>query len=111
MKKLIKDIELANKSTDSKELKKLSKSSHYKVRRAVSRNLHTSQKTLKKLQEDPILNVAFMANVNAKKKISFKDSPSLSNPCVSCEEDESLFHIICKTCKKNNYSKAEKVYS
>ena len=111
MKKFIEDIVLAKKTTDSKELKKLSKSSHYKVRRAVSRNPHTSQKTLKKLQEDPILNVAFMANLNAKKKISFKDSPSLSNPCVICEEDESLFHIICKTCKKNNLSKATKLYS
>ncbi|PLY09901.1 MAG: hypothetical protein C0626_07470 [Arcobacter sp.] len=111
MKKLIKDIELANKSVDSKELKKLSKSSHYKVRRAVSRNLYTSQKVLKKLQLDPILNVAFMANKNAKKKISFKDSPSLSNPCVSCEENEAVFHLICKTCKKNHLSKAEKIYS
>lgn len=111
MKKLIEDIILAKKSTDSKELKKLSKSSHYKVRRAVSRNLSASQKTLKKLQEDPILNVAFMANLYAKKKISFRDSPSLNNPCVICEEDESLFHIICKSCKKNHLLKAEKIYS
>ena len=110
MKKIIEDIVLAKKSTDSKELKKLSKSSHYKVRRAVARNPYTSQKTLKKLQDDPILNVAFMANTHALKKITLK-SLSINNCCVICEEDESLFHIICKSCKKNDFSKAKKIYS
>ncbi|MGB5918354.1 hypothetical protein [Arcobacter sp.] len=111
MKKSIEEAVKAKKSKDSKELKKLSKSSHYKVRRAVSRNPHTSQKTLKKLQNDPILNVAYMANKFAEKKISFKDSPSLTYPCVICEEDESEFHIICAICKKTNYHKSTKLFS
>lgn len=111
MKKFIEDIVLAKKTTDSKELKKLSKSSHYKVRRAVSRNPYTSQKTLKKLQNDPILNVAYMANKFAEKKILFKDSPSLTYPCVICEEDESEFHIICATCNKTNSPKSTKLFS
>jgi hypothetical protein len=99
MKQHIEAIALAKNSTDSKELKKLSKSSDYKVRRAVSRNPHTSQKTLKKLQKDPVLNVAYMANKKAIKKIEFNDTPSLNNPCVICEKDESHFHLICKSCK------------
>ncbi|ADG93928.1 hypothetical protein Arnit_2277 [Arcobacter nitrofigilis DSM 7299] len=111
MKRSIEEAIQAKKSTDSKELKKLSKSSHYKVRRAVSRNPHTTQKTLKKLQNDPILNVAYMANKFAIKKITFKDSPSLTYPCVICEEDESEFHNICVTCKKNNSPKSTKLFS
>lgn len=110
MKKSIEEVIQAKKSTDSKELKKLSKSSHYKVRRAVARNPHTTQKTLKKLQNDPILNVAYMANKFSQKKISFKDCSSLSYPCVICEEDESEFHNICKTCKKTNSHKSKKLF-
>ncbi len=111
MKKSIEEIVKAKESKDSKELKKLSKSSHYKVRRAVARNPHTTQKTLKKLQNDPILNVAYMANRFAEKKISFKECSSLSYPCVICEEDESEFHNICMSCNKTNYHKSKKLFS
>ncbi|RXJ81236.1 hypothetical protein [Arcobacter sp. F2176] len=111
MKKSIEEALQAKKSIDPKELKKLSKSSNYKVRRAVARNPNTSQKTLKKLQNDPILNVAYMANKFISKKILFKDSPSLTYPCVICEEDESKFHNICPTCNKTNSHKSTKLFT
>jgi hypothetical protein len=95
----------AKKSNDPVELEELSKSVNYKVRRAVARNKNTSQETLKVLQHDPALNVAFMANLNALNKIIFDDQKSIQNPCVMCEKDESTFHRACPNCKEDSYSR------
>jgi len=95
----------AKNSNDPKELNELSKSVNYKVRRAVARNKNTSQETLKVLQHDPALNVAFMANLRALNKIIFDDQKSIQNPCVMCEKDESNFHKICPNCKEDSYSR------
>jgi hypothetical protein len=99
------EIMKAKKSNDPKELDELSNSFNYKVRRAVARNSNTSQETLKVLQRDPALNVAFMANLYALNKVIFDDLKSIENPCVLCENDESIFHEICPDCREDSYSR------
>lgn len=105
MENCFEDINKAKTSNDVRELEELSKSVNYKVRRAVARNPKTSQETLKTLQHDPALNVAFMANLYAQNKIDFEDSLSIKNPCVICEKDESIFHLECPNCRNDSYSR------
>ncbi len=105
MEKCFENIIKAKKSNDSQELHELSKSVDYKIRRAVARNPRTDQETLKTLQRDPALNVAFMANIRAINKIDFEDTLSVNNPCVLCEKDESTYHIECKECRNDSYSR------
>lgn len=101
----------AKTTSDVEELDTLAKCFNYKIRRAVARNQFTSQKTLKILQEDSSMNVAYMANLNAKEKVIFKDSLSLENPCVICEKDESTFHHECNNCGNDSYSRIVEGYS
>lgn len=107
----IETIIKAKISNDAHELNMLSKSYDYKVRRAVARNKYTSNETLKILQKDPSMNVAYMANLNSKEKIVFNDILSLENPCVICEKDESTFYKECNICENDSYSRIINGYS
>jgi hypothetical protein len=95
----------AKNSKDANELHELSKCFDYRVRRAVARNQYTSQETLKTLQHDPTMNVAYMANVHAIEKINFEDAVSIKNPCVTCKKDESTFNFECDNCNNDSYSR------
>lgn len=111
MKNGIEIIVKAKTTKDVEELDTLAKCLDYKIRRAVARNKFTSQKTLKILQQDPSMNVAYMANLNAKEKVVFKDFLSIENPCVVCEKDESTFHQECNNCGNDSYSRIIDGYS
>ncbi|WP_428023401.1 hypothetical protein [Arcobacter sp.] len=105
MKEYLDIIIKAKESTNEEELHELSKNVNFKVRRAVAKNKHTSQKTLATLQKDPALNVAFIANIHAINKVIFDDEIALKNPCVICEKDETTFHHECGNCREDSYSR------
>lgn len=89
-------LDLAKTSTDKDLLSQLALNLDTLVRRAVAGNRYTSSTTLSKLVNDPVMNVAFVANSNPNwaSKREFSDS---AHPCVQCDVDER--RMKCSGCE------------
>jgi hypothetical protein len=88
--------DLAFKTSDVNILKHLSEHENSTVRRIVAKNNSTTTAILNTLACDPVLNVSFMAGKHPKCTLR-RDYTDISNPCISCEQDERT--MICTGCK------------
>lgn len=87
----------AQKESDIKQLKRLSKNQYSNVRRCVAKNLNTNTDILNLLALDPVKNVSYAALKNIKCTIK-RDLSYFSEKCVLCPINESQYINKCRNC-------------
>ncbi|MDB2405424.1 hypothetical protein N9W00_00630 [Arcobacteraceae bacterium] len=82
-------LEIAKVTTNIEILNKLKNNSSPTIRRAVARSKYASSEILEYLSNDPVLNVTYMVHKNDNcSNLGLRELADISNPCVTCLEDE-----------------------